>query len=480
MRFTAQALSKDEQVRIHKESINILSNVGIKFLGSRAIGILKKNGAKVDETSKIARIPRKMVEEALEMAPKSFILGARNPIHNYALPSPFTRYCIDGTASFTLDFVTGERRYGTTKDIENSLRIFQQLDMGVMAWAPVCASEKPAQVRALYEFFAMMRYSSKHGEHEVHFANQVPYLIDGLNAVLGSEEEVKARKAFSLIYCPVAPLIHDGEMLDAYLELGRVNMPVMIMPMPVCGTTGPASLFSNICQANAEELSAIVIFQLANPGRPLIYSNATGTMDFRNGAYLGGSPEMGLMAASLTQMGRFYGLPSCSAGCTSDAKQPGPEAVLEKMMTTIPPVCAGADIIIGLGEIESDQVLVLEQLIVDNELAHFCERISNGVNTSEERNLSKDIVQFGPGGNYLKSKNTRLASRSAEFFYPNLIDRHPYEAWVELGKPSIYTKAREKVEEILSGPMVDPLPETVSRELDEIMREAEKELSSIN
>jgi trimethylamine--corrinoid protein Co-methyltransferase len=480
MRFTAQALSKDEQVRIHKESINILSNVGIKFLGSRAIGILKKNGAKVDETSKIARIPRKMVEEALEMAPKSFILGARNPIHNYALPSPFTRYCIDGTASFTLDFVTGERRYGTTKDIENSLRIFQQLDMGVMAWAPVCASEKPAQVRALYEFFAMMRYSSKHGEHEVHFANQVPYLIDGLIAVLGSEEEVKARKAFSLIYCPVAPLIHDGEMLDAYLELGRVNMPVMIMPMPVCGTTGPASLFSNICQANAEELSAIVIFQLANPGRPLIYSNATGTMDFRNGAYLGGSPEMGLMAASLTQMGRFYGLPSCSAGCTSDAKQPGPEAVLEKMMTTIPPVCAGADIIIGLGEIESDQVLVLEQLIVDNELAHFCERISNGVNTSEERNLSKDIVQFGPGGNYLKSKNTRLASRSAEFFYPNLIDRHPYEAWVELGKPSIYTKAREKVEEILSGPMVDPLPETVSRELDEIMREAEKELSSIN
>ncbi|MFA5872478.1 MAG: hypothetical protein WC832_00795 [Anaerolineales bacterium] len=42
-------------------------------------------------------------------------------------------------------------------------------------------------------------------------------------------------------------------------------------------------------------------------------------------------------------------------------------------MTTIPPVCAGADIIVGLGEIESDQVLVLEQLVVDNELVHFCE-----------------------------------------------------------------------------------------------------------
>jgi trimethylamine--corrinoid protein Co-methyltransferase len=478
MKFSAQVLSKDEQLRIHEESLNILSEVGVKFLGKTAIPILKRNGAKVDEESRIARLPPKLVEEALQLAPKSFVLGARNPIHDYPLPSPVTRYCIDGTASFTMDFVTGERRYGTTKDIENSLRIFQQLDMGVMAWAPVCASEKPAHTRALHEFFAMMRYSSKHGEHELHFANQVPYLIAGLKAVMGNEAALKARKAFSLIYCPVAPLMHDGEMLDAYLELGQLDMPVMIMPMPVCGTTGPASLFSNICQANAEALSAIVIYELAHPGRPVIYSNATGTMDFRNGAYLGGSPEMGLMAAALTQMGRFYGLPTSSAGCTSDAKQPGPEAILEKMMTTLPPVCAQADIIIGLGEVESDQLLVLEQLVVDNELAHFCERIFAGVDTDSGKDLSQDITQVGPGGNFLKSRNTRLAARSAEFFYPGLTDRHPYEAWVASGKPTIYTNAHEKVKEILSAPIVDPLPENISKELDDILQYADKELAA--
>jgi trimethylamine--corrinoid protein Co-methyltransferase len=294
MRFSTQVLSEKDQNDIHIESLRILSEVGVKFLGDKALPLLLKNGAKVSEESKIARLPKEMIKEALQSTPKSFVLGARNPVFDYPLPSSVTRYCIDGTASFALDFVTGERRYGTTKDIENSLRIFQQMDMGVMAWAPVCASEAPAHSRALHEFFAMMRYSSKHGEHEVHFSNQVPYLIDGIKVVLGSEAEIKSRKNYSLIYCPVAPLMHDGEMLDAYIELGKLDMPVMIMPMPVCGTTGPASLFSNICQANAEALSTIVIFQLANPGRPLIYSNATGTMDFRNGAYLGGTPEMGL------------------------------------------------------------------------------------------------------------------------------------------------------------------------------------------
>jgi trimethylamine--corrinoid protein Co-methyltransferase len=323
----------------------------------------------------------------------------------------------------------------------------------------------------------MMRFSSKHGEHEVHFSNQVPYLIDGLQVVLGSKAEIRSRKNYSLIYCPVAPLMHDGEMLDGYIELGDLGMPVMIMPMPVCGTTGPASLFSNICQANAEALSTIVIFQMANPGRPLIYSNATGTMDFRNGAYLGGTPEMGLMAAALTQMGRFYNLPTGSAGCTSDAKQAGPEAVLEKLFTTLPPVTAGCDIIVGLGEIESDQLLVLEQLVVDNELAHFCERLYAGVDTIESKWLYEDIAQIGPGGNYLKSRNTSLAARSNEFFYPSLTDRHTYETWLDLGKPTMYTKAREKVEEILTAPVLDPMPESISRQLDDILRLADKELA---
>lgn len=477
MKFTAQVLNETEQVQVHEESLRILSEVGVKFLGEKAIPLLKKNGARVDDATRTARLPPQMVTEALEAAPKAFTLGARNPAYAYPLPSPRTRYCIDGTAAFALDFVSGEKRYGVLQDIQDSLRIFQQMDMGVMAWAPTTASDTPAGVRALHEFFAVMKYSSKHGQHELHFTNQVPYLLAGLQAVLGTEAEIKARKDYSLIYCPVAPLMHDGAMLDAYLALGQVEMPVMIMPMPVPGTTGPASLFANICLANAEALSAIVVYELANPGRPLIYSNATGTFDFRNGAYLGGSPEMGLMAAGLIQMGHFYHLPSSSAGCTADAKQPGPEAVLEKMMTTLPPVCTGADLIVGFGEIESDQLLILEQIVVDNELAHFCERMLSGVDTNPAKGLYEDILQVGPGGNFLKSRNTRQNARSSEFFYPALTDRHTLESWKDLGKPTMYSNARHKVEEILAGPLIDPLPEAVSQELDEILRQADQELS---
>jgi trimethylamine---corrinoid protein Co-methyltransferase len=477
MKLTAQVLSPDEQERVHAESLRILSEVGVKYLGERALPVLKKNGARVDEGSRVARIPAEMVTEALRRAPRSFVLGARNPAYDHPLPSPVTRYCIDGTASFVADFATGERRYGTKADIRDSLRIFQQMDLGVMAWAPTCASEAPAESRALHEFFTTIRYSSKHVEHELHFTDQVPYLVAGLQAVLGSAADVKERQAFSLIYCPVAPLMHDGQMLDAYLELGALDLPVQIMPMPATGTTGPASLFGNICVANAEALSALVVYEMADPGRPLIYSNATGTVDLRNGMYLGGSPEMGLMGAALTQMGHFYALPTGAAGCTADAKQPGAEAVLEKLVTTIPAVCAGADIITGYGEMESDQLLVLEQIVVDNELAHYCDRLYNGVDASASKDLYADIAQVAQGGNYLKSRSTRLAARSDEFLYPALADRHTFEGWQDLGKPTMYSLARQKVEAILAGPLVDPLPDGVVRELDEILAAADKELT---
>jgi trimethylamine--corrinoid protein Co-methyltransferase len=475
--FTAHVLSAEEKERVHRESQRILAEVGARYHSRKALALLKQHGARVDEAGLTARLPPELVTEALASTPRSFVLGARNSAFDFKLPAARPRYATDGTGAFVVDFASGERRYGTSADITAGLHVFQRLEMGVMAWAPTCASEAPAQTRPLHEFFAIMRATSKHGNHEVHCPAQVPYLRAGLEAVVGGRTDIRARKDYSLIYCPVAPLVHDGEMLDAYLELGDYDVPVMVMPMPVTGTTGPASLFSNLCLANAEVLSALTVFQLGQPGRPLIYSSAIGSVDFRSGAYLCGTPEVGLQSAALVEMGKYYGLPSTSAGCTSDAKQPGPEAVLEKMMTTVPQVCAGADIIVGLGLIESDQTLILEQLVVDNELACLCDRLYAGVDSSESKNLFADIARVGPGGNFLKSRNTRLAARSHEFYLSALFDRHPYEAWLALGQPGLYTKAREKAAELLAQPTADPLPEAVERELDAILREADEKLA---
>jgi trimethylamine--corrinoid protein Co-methyltransferase len=476
MRYGATFLDDGEQMRVHEASLRILAEAGVRFHGERALPLLADAGAHVDPEAGIARIPRELVEATLATAPRSFVLGARNPAHDYALPSPLTRYCLDGTAAFAIDFETGERRYGTRRDTELGLRVFQAADLGVMAWAPVTASDAPAGTRALHEFVGMVRASAKHGQHELHTREQVPYLAEALTIAGGGVAAVRERHPWSLIYCPVAPLVHDGPMLDAYLDLGDLDLPVMIMPMPVTGTTGPAGLLANVALANAEALSAIVVLQLAHPGRPVIYSSATGSMDFRSGAFLGGTPEMAIMSAALVTMGRSYGVPATAAGCTSDAPEPGPEAVMEKLVTMLPPASAGADIVVGFGEIQGDQALVLEQILVDNELGRYVERLVEGIGDPADPDFVAEIVGVGPGGNFLASPVTRRAARSPEFLAPTLIGRHAYEAWRDLGSPTMYGRARDRVREILAGPPVDPLPDAVEAELARVLAAADADL----
>lgn len=476
MNFQVQILSEAEREHVHHVSLKILQEAGVRFHGEKALPLLARHGAQVDWDEKIARIPAELVEQALACAPKSFVLGARNPLYDYRVPSGESRYCIDGTAAFVSDFESGQRRYGRLADIHDSLRVFQTLDLGVMAWAPTCASDMPAQSRALYEFFGMAEACSKHGQHELHTTPQVPYLIEGLCAIMGGEDALRQRNPYSLIYCPVAPLTHEGEMLDAYLELGEWGLPVSSLPMPVCGTTGPASLMGSICVANAENLSSLVIYQLAHPGRAVMIGSATGVMDFTSGAFRGGVPEMGLMSAAITSMAQFYGLPSCSAGVTADALQPGGEAILQKLITTLPPAALKTDIIIGYGEVESDQLLVLEQLIVDNEIAHQCRRILQGIDGSEGKDLYEDILQVGPSGHFLKQRSTRQAPRSGEFHISRLIQHSPHESWLQEGKPDIYARARQQVQAILESPPLDPLSDTVQETLAQILHRADQEL----
>ena len=132
----------------------------------------------------------------------------------------------------------------------------------------------------------------------------------------------------------------------------------------------------------------------------------------------------------------------------------------------------------GFGCIESDQLLVLEQIVVDNEIAHLCERAFQGVDTSPEKVLTDDIIKVGPAGNFLAQKSTRNLARNGETYLSGLLDRNTLDQWLELGKPDMYSNARRKVEEILAAPLEDPLPEDILGKLDEILARADRELKN--
>jgi len=477
MRTHCTFLSDAEKERIHKDSLRILADVGVRFPSAKALTILKAHGARVELSERIARIPREMVEQALKTAPKSFTLGARNKAFDFPLPSPWTGYTLDGEATFAVDFDTGQRRDGLTKDLIASLRIFEHLPLGTVVWPNVMLSDIPVESSNIRITSLALTHSSKHIQHELHRPAEVPFLLEVLAAVLGSEEAIRQRNIFSVTYCTIPPLTHDEAMCEACLELAQFHVPILPYPMPACGSTGPASLYTDIAVANAESLSSLVLFQMAAPGTPIIYGHAAGIMNFNSGGFVEGAPESNLLNSGLGEMARFYGLPNTQAGCLSDAKAPGPQAVMEKMLTTLPLVLSGVDVINGIGEIEASQLLIQEQIVVDHEIACLCKRMRDGIRVSADRDYLEEVIRAKPGGNFLMEDGTLAACRNGEFVMPELVDRNTFERWEELGRPDLYQRARQRVRDLLDLPPKNALPDKVIGRLEDIMRRADKELA---
>lgn len=475
--ITFQILSDEEKRIVHNDSIRILEQTGIRFASEKALTLLEAGGAKIDRDRKIAFISEDMVKSALAAAPKEFTLGARNPKFDFKMPSDHTTFTVDGTGVNVLDSETGEKRGGTLKDIGNTAKVYEEIDYGMIYWPPIEPLDIPAPSRYLCGVGVSFINGSKHIQGEVREVAEVTYTMEMAKAILGSEKEVIERKIYSGSYCTVAPLTHDQNMLEANMEFTKFKAPILIYPMPACGTTGPASLCTNLAVANAEALSAIVIFQLTTPGTPLIFGSAQGVVNRRSGMFLEAAPETIIQLTAMGEMGKYYGLPTTMAGCLSDAKMPGMQANMEKTMSAMPLVLAGLDAVQGIGMVESSMTLSFEQMLIDGEIAAMCNRIARGIDFSEDRRLVEDVEEVKPGGHYLTRKSTAKLFRSSEYYTPSqIVDRGTYNDWLALGRPDMFSEAHKKVESILADDVKHPLEHNAEKVIKEIMDEATAKL----
>lgn len=470
MKFTGRVLSDDERARIHRDSLKILWEVGVKFYSKKALKLLEKSGAKVDGDKMFAFIPEEMVNEALRRAPKTFTLGARNPRYDFHFPRKYSGYNLDAGGMYFIDYRTGERRQGLFQDHVDILKVFQAMSMGDLVWTHSVNDIPDHKLDTVLMSVESMKYTSKHIQDELLFPQEVEFLMEALTELLGSVEEAVKRKIYSVVYCTIPPLTHDKHMCEALIEAGKYEVPICVLPMNAPGTSGPASLFSTIALSNAENLSSLVLFQMANPGCPIVYGDANLATDFKTGNFMSGAPEMALQTGGMGEMARFYGLPNEQGGCLSDALKPGAQAVMEKMLSTLPLVISGVDVVQGIGAIENSNTVLLEQIVVDNEIALQCRKIQEGIEVSDKTDYFLEIAEAGPGGTFLGNDTTVEACRDGRFYESGLVRRSSYEAWVGLGKPDLYSRAREKVEEILSSPMEDPLNDEQLGNLDDIIR----------
>jgi trimethylamine--corrinoid protein Co-methyltransferase len=108
----------------------------------------------------------------------------------------------------------------------------------------------------------------------------------------------------------------------------------------------------------------------------------------------------------------------------------------------------------------------LPKILLDCELFRQCRRVRAGLTVDDDHLMLDVVADVGPGGHFLKAKQTRQHLRSGELYMPQLMLREPYDAW-SIAKRGELERA---------GHRPKPLPAGAAERIDEVIAAAGREL----
>lgn len=457
-------LTQEEKEAIDEQVMDVLENVGVAYNSREVIDLVAAAGAVVDHEHLRARLPRALVRECLDKVPSRILLAGRDPARDVWLGDGRLVTTSDGSATYIRDDLTGELREGTLADLRRYMRLLDRLDEVDILWSTICARDLDPVTAILRIQATCFDASGKHEQDGVRQPEFVEPLVDILEAIAGAP--LAQRPIFSAIVCTVAPLQHDGPMTEAALRLVRRGVPIFILPMPLMGTTAPMSLAGTCVMHLAELLSAIVPLQLAQPGCAVVSCSTATVADMRNGGYLCGAPEKGLVNAALTEMAKFYGLPTQADGVGADSKTPDLQAGVEGLGAALAPVWAGVDCLIAAGCLDGVQVASYAKAVLDNDTLGYIRRISRDDSFAAANALADEMAAVGIGGHFLGRRSTRERLRGELVWQPTTYRRGPTAG--RDGR-TLVEEALERAEALLAAPQTPPLGDDVQRHIDGVI-----------
>ena len=132
--------------------------------------------------------------------------------------------------------------------------------------------------------------------------------------------------------------------------------------------------------------------------------------------------------------------------------------------------------IYGMGMLDSGMSISLEQYVIDNEIVAAVRHSLKGIEVTDETIDLDTIMKVGPAGHFMSQKSTIKKARTAVWI-PELFTRDWRADWEKKGWKDLFKKDCEKVDHILAHHKPEPLDKDIAKEINDIVKEADKELT---
>jgi len=453
-------LNDGEVKQMANAAFRVLEESGMAVYSSTALEAFKEAGAEVSEEENRVKLPRSMVEDAIASNPSSITLHSRDDEFDCVLEKNRVHYGTGGTAIYVLDPDTGERRSSTTEDVILNARLVNELENVHLFTINVFPNDIDAKDEIdVNRFFHALDNTTKHVMGGPYSLKGCQKVVELAETVAGGADKLREEPFVSFITLVISPFKIDKDYGEITCYVAKEGLPVVVPTEPMCGTTSPITLASNVLTHVAETLAGITLVQSINKGAPGICGNVGSISDLRSMSNLGGCIERGMISAAVSQMAQHFELPLYSTAGTSDAKDVDIQAAYESAMSSLITAMSGANYIHDIaGLMETDLTVSYEKLVMDNEILGMCQRVLRGIEVNDDTLATDLIIDKGPGADYLAEQHTVNHMRG-EFFMPRLSNRESRENWST--DDSAMARARNFVHEVRDRERESKLPQDI-------------------
>ncbi|MBI3165367.1 MAG: trimethylamine methyltransferase family protein [Chloroflexi bacterium] len=460
-------LSDEDIKAMHEATLKILHEVGVIWTHKPSLNILTDAGCTMNGNR--VCFPPDLVMDCIAKANKRPIIRGRNGQVNELGGGNLYFHNLGG-ARDVFDARNGTHHVATAEDASNAIRLLDAL--------PNCNTVTPFftppdisnELMAMHMYRHALSNTTKPVQGPgIQFGHEVKYAVE-MAAVVGTPAH-----ELTLSLSPVSPLTMHDIAAEAIIDMAKAGVVHANLPCPTGGATSPMTITGSIVQQSAESLAPLVLAQIINPGCGVVYCGRLGMLEPRTGLIWGGV-ELGLSSAATVQLGHYYGFSVNVYGFSTNAHTLDAQDGFERGLNAAIPALAGADELSGIGEMEAGVMGSFAQMVLDNELAGSVLRLRAGLSADAEH-LAVEIIGNVMNGtrNFLGQKHTMKHLKGGEIALTKLAERNSWDTWDEkLGRKQMADHATDEAERILREHQVPPLEPQQEKELDRIMKAAEK------
>ena len=462
-------LTEEQKQEIHRYTLQVLATTGVRVDAPAALEMLKKRVGSSNVEERTVRIPKELVEWAINAAPNRIQIFDRrgNPQFQIGGAEDRVRFGVGVTALYYQEPETDTPVLFERRHMRDMVRLGNKLPSYDMVSTVGIVRDVPEHMTDVYgslEHFANGTKPMVLLISDEHKFDDVMRMFETLHGDLGE-------KPFIIPYFnPVSPLVMNEGTVDKMKVAIERGLPVIISNYSMSGATTPITPAGTIAVLLAELLAGLVIGQIYKEGAPMflgmlpVYFDMKTLVNFYD-------PQSILVNVACAEMMEFYNVPHCGTSGSGTGWGMDLLAAETYWMNSLTFALTKGGLAPFIGDTLGSKVVSPLTFIYCNELIDQALRFANGFQLDDVHVGLGEIDQVGVGKSYVTAPTTLKKFKNG-YYVSSIFPRWSMEKWSEAGQPQAQKWLRDYSIQFLKDL---PVPE----DHEELMRKGEEFIENL-